>query len=170
MNQINSWHSMPFSKYIELIKIKAEDDLEKSIQIVSILNDIPLEKVRNMKAKEFIAFTNNMEFLSHKPDFNNADKSAWKIKAIEDVTMDDFITFENSKTNEDSIPFILSFMSNKTEAEILKMSTLDVLNGFFLLQEYLKKYINRLPFLILMENSKMKMKKLKQKLQFWRKN
>ena len=170
MIRITSWQELPFSKYIEIIKIKTNDDLEKTIQIVSILNEIQIEKVRKMKAKEFITYTSDLAFFENKPDFSIADKTLWNIKNIEEITMDNFISYEDSKTEEDSIPFILSFMSDKTEEEILKMSTLDVLNGFFLLQQYLVKYINHLPFLFLKETNKQKMKILQKKLQFWRKN
>lgn len=132
---------MPFEKYIEVVSYQqTEDELTNLINLVSILNNLPIEEVEKMTAKEFKKYAQPLAFLTKEPSLKGA-KIKWKIKTLDKITMDEFIDFESMKNDTVNIATILSFMSEKTEEEILKMSTVEVLNGFFLLNLKLKKFI-----------------------------
>lgn len=167
MKMINNWQDVPFKKYIEISKLDFQlDDLTNAINLVSILSDKSVEDIDKIKAKDFTKYSSNLQFILTEPDFKTS-KFDWKIKKIEDITVDDFIAFENLKDENFNYPAIMSFMSvnNLDEDAINKMSTIDVLNGFFLLKKKLQKYmVTTLQSLILKA-----MKEKMQKLAFWRK-
>lgn len=132
---------MPFEKYIEVVSYnQTEDELTNLIYLVSILNNLSIEEVEKMTAKEFKNYAEPLVFLISEPNLKEA-KIKWKIKKLDDITMDEFIDFEGMKNETVNIASILSFMSEKSESEILKMSTVEVLNGFFLLNKKLEKFI-----------------------------
>lgn len=143
MNKINSWYTLPFEKYIQIVQLQQdEDELTNMIHLVSIINNMEVDKVEKLTAKEFSKFSTPLAFLGEEPKLKDA-KIKWKIKDLDKVTMDEFIQFETLKNDNNGIASILAFMSDKSEDEILKMSTIEVLNGFFLLQNSLVKFINR---------------------------
>lgn len=132
---------MPFEKYIEIVSYnQTEDELTNLIYLVSILNNLSIEEVEKMTAKEFKKYAEPLAFLISEVNLKEA-KIKWKIKKLDDITMDEFIDFEGMKNETVNIASILSFMSEKSESEILKMSTVEVLNGFFLLNKKLEKFI-----------------------------
>ncbi|VTP97624.1 hypothetical protein [Sphingobacterium daejeonense] len=51
--KINSWETLPFQKYVELNKIKTDDDFQKLIEMVAVLNDLSINEVKEMKQKTF---------------------------------------------------------------------------------------------------------------------
>lgn len=165
---ITNWQDVPFEKYIEISKLYFElDDLSNAINLVSILSDKSVEDIDKIKAKDFTKYSSNLQFLETEPDFKTS-KYKWKIKSIEDITVDDFIAFENLKDENFNYPAILSFMSenNLDEDNINEMSAIDVLAGFFLLNKKLQRYtITTLLSLILKA-----MREKIQKLAFWRRN
>ena len=167
MKMITQWQDLPFKKYLEIVNLDFElDDLSNAIYLVSILTDKSIEEVEKMKAKEFTKYSSNLKFLESQPNSKNS-KFDWQVKKIEDITMDDFIAFNNLKDDINNFPTMLSFMSlnNIIKDDINAMNTEDILNGFFLLNKQLKKYIvTTLLFLILKA-----MKGKIQKLAFWRK-
>lgn len=165
---ISNWQDVPFKKYIEISKVDFElDDLTNAINLVSILADKSIEEVEKMKAKEFTKYSSNLKFLESQPNSKNS-KFDWKIKKIEDITMDDFIAFNNLKDDINNFPAMLSFMSENSlnEDDINEMNTEDILKGFFLLNKQLRKYtVTTLLSLILKA-----MREKIQKLAFWRRN
>lgn len=143
MNKTNSWYRLPFSKYIQIVELEqTEDELTNMIHLVSIINNIEVAEVEKLTAKEFSKYSAPLSFLTNEPEISEA-KLKWKIKDLDKITMDEFIQFETLKNENIGIASILAFMSDKPEEEILKMSTIEVLNGFFLLQKSLVKFINR---------------------------
>lgn len=169
MNKIQSWQELPFNKYIELSKITTEDDFDKTIEIVAILNNKTIDEVRALKAKDFQEYASGLEFLSEKPDFAQSTYQ-WKFKEMENITMDEFITYEKLKGDEDSMSYIVSFMTGVPENKIKEMSSTDVLYAFFLLKAHLDRFIKHLMQSLLWEVTKEKLNKKLKKLQFWRKN
>ncbi|WP_185216309.1 hypothetical protein [Sphingobacterium mizutaii] len=169
MNKIQSWQELPFNKYIELSKITKTDELEKTIEYVAIINDLTIDEVREMKAKEFQILTEEIKFLNENPDFTKSTYQ-WKFKEMENITMDEFITYEKLKGDEDSMSYIVSFMTNTPENKIKEMSSTDVLYAFFLLKAHLDRFIKHLMQSLLWEVTKEKLNKKVKKLQFWRKN
>ena len=139
--KINSWESLAFQKYIELNKIKTDDDFQKLIEMVAVLNDLTIDEVKEMKAKHFQALTEDITFLSQKPDFSKSNFN-WQFKNLEDLTTDEFISYEKLKNDEDSMSYIISMMTGIKESKVNQLPTTDVLYAFFLLQKELVKFIN----------------------------
>ncbi|WP_313235705.1 hypothetical protein [Sphingobacterium multivorum] len=159
MNKINSWYTLPFKKYTEIVHYKQTDDLTNIIYLVSILKDKEIGELENMKKKDFDVLASDLTFIYEQPNLKEANIK-WNIKNLENITMENFIDYENLKGDEINMASILSFMSEKTEDEINEMATTEVLNGFFLLQQNLKKYMKSLMYSLLKKSVKMKLKKL----------
>jgi len=163
---IHSWETLPFNKYLELTTLEqSENELTNGINLVSIINDIPIEEVEKMGIAEYQKMVSTLEFLQEQPDLDKV-KTKWKLKNIDKITMQDFIQFENEKTDTANIPSILAMMTNVSENEILSLPTDTVLKGFFLLNKHLNRYINRSACSLAVRVNR---EKLLNKLLFWRK-
>src|SRR5690606_13840920 len=112
--------------------------------LVHICYDTSIEEIRQLKKKDFDVLVSELSFLHDEIDIKNA-KHKWKIKSMENITMDDFINYQAMQNEIDNYPAILAFMTGEDEDTINQMSTVEVLNGFFLLKKKLLKYITRLP-------------------------
>src|SRR5690606_1596074 len=105
---IHSWETLPFNKYLELTTLEqSENELTNGINLVSIINDIPIEEVEKMGIAEYQKMVSTLEFLQEQPDLDKV-KTKWKLKNIDKITMQDFIQFENEKTDTANIPSILA--------------------------------------------------------------
>jgi len=146
MNIPNSWEDVSFSKYLELVELESDfsnavTESEYSIKIISIITGYSIDSIKGLRMNDFIALNKHLQFLSegHKPS-----KNKLSIKNIEDITYDDFITYENLKKNpESNLAAILSLMSAEglTEEQIKNKSTAEVLDGFFQLRLMLVNYM-----------------------------
>lgn len=157
--KINSWESLPFQKYVELNKIKTDDDFQKLIEMVAVLNDLSINEVKEMKAKNFQSFTEDITFLSQKPDFSKSNFN-WSFKQLEDLTTDEFISYEKLKNDVDSMSYIISMMTGIKEEKVNQLPTTDVLYAFFLLQRELVKFINYSAKSLLQRTVKEKIRKI----------
>lgn len=137
---INSWETLPFQKFIEVSKIKTDDEYERLKEIVSIFNNLSSDEVRNLKIKEFQNLAENVRFFETKPNFDNSNFN-WKFKNLEDITTDEFISYEKLKNDDDSMSYIVSMMTGIKEEKVLQLPTVDVLHAFFLLSKHLGKFI-----------------------------
>jgi len=145
---INSWETLPFQKFIEVSKIKTDDEYERLKEVVSIFNNLSTDEVKNLstdevknlKLKEFQNLAENVRFFETKPNFDNSNFN-WKFKNLEDITTDEFISYEKLKNDDDSMSYIVSMMTGIKEEKILQLPTVDVLHAFFLLRKHLGKFI-----------------------------
>lgn len=166
---IDNWQDLPFEKYLQIKQLheKQLDILDEDIEYISLMTSLPTEEVRRIKFVDIQALKARTEFFAVQPDYTNATYK-WKIKSLEDVTMDDYITFARANNgDETNFASILTFMTKNglTEDEILKMPTPEVLNGFFLLSKKLSKLINSSLLSLLWKEMK---KKVTKKLAPWR--
>lgn len=164
MNKINSWYSLPFKKYTKIINLEqSENDITNMINIISIVNDMDIVDVEKMKTKDFTKSASNLTFLQHEPLLSQATYN-WNIKDIDQLTMDDFISYESLKSDTNNIPAILSLVSGVKENDINEMSTIEILNGFFLLKLQLNKFIKASVKSLILRAT---VQKLKAKFRFW---
>jgi len=162
--KIQSWDNLPFEKYIKLSSINTTDELQQMIESIAIINDLSVEEVKNLKLSDFNNYVDSVAFLAQEPNYSNS-KFNWKFKNIEDITTDEFITYEKIKGDVNSMAYIVSMLTGIKEEKVNQMSTIDVLYAFFLFKQHLTKFINRSARSLLWEITKQKMKKVL----FWHK-
>ncbi|WP_099369847.1 hypothetical protein [Sphingobacterium sp. 1.A.5] len=161
-----SWSEVPTHKFTEIANYKfAKDELTKEIQTLSILSDYTIEEIEKMKPAQFKSAINKISFFESEIDHTQS-KFKWNLKKLEDITMDDFISYEKLRGEKENIAEILSFMSVLSVEEIKNMSIVDTLNGFFLLKKHLKRFIQSSLISSMAKTMKLI---LKEKLQFWKK-
>ncbi len=157
---------MPFSKFLEIIHLEKTDcELTDAINLIAILADKDVKEIGNIPKFKFEPLVANADFLLETPD-TSTSTVFWPLKTLDTLTMDNFIEFETMKKDYNHYPALLSMMSGIKVDVILKMSTIDVLNGFFLLQKVSTKYIQHSARSLLWRVTK---QRLKDKFRFWQK-
>lgn len=163
----SSWEEVSLRKFHKLMDVptvnKEEDfsGIRATLEIVHALTDIPREELNYLLMKDFALIGKKLEFTNTEIPHIESKKFDWK--KINEITMDDFIYFLNYKDDQirnlDS--FILTFNKNKlTREQILELPIGEVLHGFFLYKQYVKKFLNNL---IESEQRKLHLKILKMK-------
>lgn len=166
--KIQSWQELPFDKYIKLSAINTTDELQQMIESIAIINDLSIDEVKNLKLSDFNNFVDDVAFLAQEPNYSNS-RYNWQFKNIEDITTDEFITYEKIKGDVNSMSYVVSMLTGIKEEKVNQMSTIDVLYAFFLFKKHFTKFINRSARSLLWQITKMKMKQKMKKVQFWRK-
>lgn len=163
---INTWQDLPFTKYLDIINLEqTDDDLTNSINLVAIMSGKEVKEIEKMKARDFAVLASNLEFLKEEPNVEDSTFQ-WNIKDVDSLTMDNFIEYETLKNDQNNLPTLLAMMSDVKADDIIKMNTLDVLHGFFLLRKTSIKYIQASAKSLLWKVTK---QRLKDKFLFWQK-
>jgi hypothetical protein len=138
----------------DIFTIKMLSDMDKNIQVLSLLTDVSIEAIEALTMGELIRLTQRVEFLSTPP---KETKTTIKYKQYNELSYGDWTTFQklNLDFSEASIlssavanlPLMLSvFALDKSHNEVffLNQSLPEVLAGFFIVNKSLRKYIRSL--------------------------
>ena len=151
----DNWQDLKLKTWIKMLDLKTykpdlDDPLQDvftSLQILSIVLDLPLNIVEKFPLTLIKDVNKRLEFLQGKPEKIKKSKYKW-INSIEDPTYDDFITYvkineQLSKGDYNNFVILIKTILRQelTEEEILEMPMSEVENGFFLLRKFLMKYL-----------------------------
>lgn len=166
--RIQSWQELPFEKYIKLSSINTTDELQQMIESIAIINDLSVDEVKYLKLSDFNNYVDDVAFLADEPNYSNSIYK-WKFKNIEDITTDEFITYEKIKSDVNCMSYVVSMLTGIKEEKVNQISTIDVLYAFFLFKKHLTKFINRSARSLVWQITKQKMKQKMKKVLFWHK-
>lgn len=175
INEIpKSYKELNYKLYVAIMnKIpseKPEDvDLEDwkrflNVTILSILLGKSEGEIEALPAYKIVELCMAISFLDVplKPE-----KNSYKVKQIEELTFDEFSTYQKLRTDQwnNLEDILLLLLKGANKEQIDQMSIYDVMQVFFCLNKSTRKYLIRLKYLIMWKLTKQIAKRL---LMFWR--
>ncbi len=136
----------------DIITIKYLDELDKNIQIISLLTGASVEAVEQVTMVQLDELINKISFISSIPD---NPKTSIKYKQFNELSYDNFITFQKLQldftpdkalsTAIENLPMMLSVFSkdNLTEEYFLNQSMVECIAGFFTVNQNIQNYLKR---------------------------
>jgi len=137
----------------DLFTIKILSDLDKNIKIISLLSDTPVDAIEKLTMVQLNELVNRIAFINNVPD---KPKTTVKYKSFDQLTYDNFITFEKLSmdftpdnvltTAIYNLPTMLAVFTkdNLTVEQFLNLSMPEVIAGFFTVNQNIKKYLQHL--------------------------
>ena len=164
-----SWNELSLRNYIKLSPVlndsdkepelynedifteKLESDIDKNIQIISLLTDVPeSELLTGYTMNQVTDMISKLMFMSTSPV---TVKPTVKYITFDKLTYNDFVNFERMQKDFSdggilgsavgNLPEMLSIFSKRTPAEIEILSIPEVIAGFFTVAKNLEKYLKR---------------------------
>ena len=145
----SNWNEITLEQFQKITQVPITenndgfDGVENTLSILAVLLELPVEDIEALPMKDVIEMGNKLSFTTIPPEPNK--KVKMKFKDIETLTYNDYIMFiqlqDKYITNLHSIIKTLS-IEKLTDEQVLQMSIVDVMGGFFLLQKQLKQYLN----------------------------
>lgn len=154
------YKALSWQKYVKIINsIPAErpdgiDDASWSrlinLTTLSILLDMDVAAFDSLRATELIPLIKGIDYLN-KPIVEA--KTAFKIKAFNELTYDEFTTYQTLKADQwNNLGAILGIMvKDITPEQVEELSIYEVQQIFFLSSSYLKKYLTRSRFCLILK-------------------
>lgn len=136
----------------DIITIKYLDDLDKNIQIISLLTGTSVEEIEQLTMVQLNELINKINFMSSIP---KNPKHTIKYKQFNELSYDNFITFQKLSLDftDDKVltsaihnlPMMLSVFSKDSHNEeyFLNQSMPEVIAGFFIVNQNIQKYLKR---------------------------
>ena len=155
-NLPGSWHELKLFQYQKLTEIlvhegeeESENDLVENgilnrMEVIASLTGTSIETLQAMPMADLSPLFDKIKWLDTPPPVDERSKIKWK--KINDITYNQYITFLQLQDDPLSkLHLILKDFSvnEMTEDEILNMPTDEVLSGFFLFKNQLKKSLKR---------------------------
>jgi len=146
-----SWNDITLEMYTKLLDCKVSDEngivdtYQNIINFAAILMNKESEEFDSLSMKDINEIIGKLDFIFTDIQQIKSDKFKWK--SLEEITMDDYISFvqlgEKQLYHMDK--FIKLFNKIKlTDEEINKLPIGEVLYGFFLYMNLSKRYLNNL--------------------------
>lgn len=146
-----NWHELKLSTYQQLTKIEiTENDdmlngIENTIKVLAVLTGEPVETFETIPFSELQTLGNKVNWISTPPTPDVKSRIKWK--AIDDITFNQFITY-NQLQNEplSNLHLIIKDFSKTkmSEVQILNMPADDALTALFFFKNQLMKSANHL--------------------------
>lgn len=153
-NLPDSWDQLLFKDYLILLSLtdipssdndidEALNALDRNMSIISALTSVSVEQLENLPFNHIQAASSKLSFLvTEVPNV----KIKHKIKSVDEVIFKDYVKYFQLTTNNktmDHLQYILPmYYHDITEDDVLQMPAAYVLNAFFLLKKYRKRYVN----------------------------
>lgn len=144
------WEQITLEQFQKIIQIQITDNddeldgVQNTLSILSVLVNITVDELEQLPMKDIIQMGSKLSFTTSTPEPNT--KVNMKFKNIDSLSYNDYIVFiqiqDNYLTNLHQIIKTLS-IKKLTDEQVLQMSIVDVMGGFFLLKKQLKRYLNR---------------------------
>jgi len=149
-----NYKEVNYLKYIQIMQIPASPDNEDydeeeynayvQYAMLSILLDVSITELTKLPATTIISLLTAINFMNTPIQ---KVKCNLDIKSIEEITYDEFITFNklnaDGKQWENMTDILQLLIKNKTEKEIAELSIFEVMQFFFALSKSTLKSLNR---------------------------
>lgn len=146
----SNWTEVTLRDYIKLsgIKVVETDDVDgmsvgigNTLEVISVLSETSVERLEELPMQDILVLGKKVDFISIEPTITKSGDATFK--SLEEITYNDFVTTNEILSKE---PFknmhkIIKCFSKKkiTEDEALDLTMPEVMNGFFLQRQGLKK-------------------------------
>lgn len=188
----SNWQELKLKDYIKLAPAINDDDsamvdpdywtkqyltdLEKNIQIISLLTDTAVEVIEAFTMAQLDELVTKVSFLNEAP---KSPKTSVKYKEFNQLSYDNFITFQKLQTDFTpdkiltsaihNLPMMLSVFSKDSLSEdyFLNLSMPEIIAGFFLLTRNIEKYLRHLKASSLKQLMNIQVNQIKNLLIFW---
>lgn len=154
LNQLpGSWQEFKLKDFQKIVDVEVTEHdnsissfvgADNTLKVISKLTDVALEQLEELPIYQVAQLSNKIGFISQLPEPDK--KSSIKWKKLEEITYDDFITYQQLQSKAlQHLPVLIKAYSKDamTVEQIGELNMLDVYTGFFLLRKAVKKSVKR---------------------------